>query len=90
MHPKKKQKLKHQYYEAIFYDIMGRFKENALLFQEAANEKTKNTEKDLAQGKEMRRQSLETFSETLKRKSTEDDSPTNSKRSRNTVKLFVF
>lgn len=70
--------------EAAIRDIMERFKENALLFQEAANEKTKNTEKDLAQGKEMRRQSLETFSETLKRKSTEDDSPTNSKRSRNT------
>ena len=65
-------------------DIMERFRES----QETPNV-TKSNQNDLAQGKEMRQQSLETYSETLKSKGDEE-SQTSSKRINTGSETFRF
>ena len=49
-------------------DIIERFRESSIKFEEINAEKAKSIEKELSQAKEMRDQSLETFTETRKRK----------------------
>ena len=64
--------------------IMERFRES----QQTPNV-TKSNQKDLAQGKEMRQRSLETYSETLKRKGDEE-SQTSLKRRNTGSETFRF
>ena len=65
-------------------DIIERFEESQKIHQEISEKQKKKTEEDAAKAEEMRRKSLETFGETMKRKSIEqDENPSTSKR-RNT------
>ena len=66
-------------------DILERFLEAADQQKKISDEKQKALETDASAAKEMRNQSLETFAESKKRrKELEEDSPTSSKRTRNT------
>jgi len=65
---------------------MERFRENEQLLKDTKAAKTK----ELAQGKDMREQSLETFTETQKRKMRDEESPTSTKRRNTGTETFRF
>jgi len=65
---------------------MERFRENEQLLKDTKATKTK----ELAQGKDMREQSLETFTETQKRKMRDEESPTSTKRRNTGTETFRF